>query len=340
MNNTINIFLVIIGLVLFLYSCDKERGVQKYKINTEDISDVDVTEIQIDIPCSLKLSSNIQSNKSGVYIPCFDPNVDTTLYRVQINDNKVVSLSGVTPNGRGPLEYSNFSYSNLFSNSSLHYHSSSSAKSLIINKDGSLKEIVFDNSRIASTMGQPIVYNGEYFILSTGIFNDEFNLLAFDNDGNEIATIEKKRIPKGYQPKIRDHLSTLAVDDGKLFFSYYGDREIYVYENFNKAKIFTLGENDPIDLVFHKDGDGSKTTPYIGKMVAQDGILYVLYIKKLLIIDTISNKVIRVIDLESIVHKYNESDAFVAVTDFTIYNQRIFFKVNYDEYYLSEVLSF
>lgn len=282
--------LLVIGFFFFkLYGCTGEREIERTNIyiEPESIDSLIIVSppLNLDLPGRLYYDIGLLAVKKGLVITPTSVGLDTLSFYIDHDLTTCCPAKYPIINaGRGPGELQ-FIDANAKSRNgdSLMFFSISEAKFLTF--DESMKLVLEERSPVPLNIDGNFAFSGRAIsIAQSPALNDDHIFRKFNLETRSSESFLKARVPTGYQPQIRNNLSTMALIPDGIVFSYYGDQEILFLNKNTITRALGFGSNEPIDT-WKSDPkkDGSRSKAYILKVEYSNDHLFVLYRKELLI---------------------------------------------------------
>ena len=325
-NTSKNLFFILLTLFV-INSCDKKINLPIQELDNPPLEIVTLNQQNnISVDMAMSAFSPMQANSSGLYITPSHCDNDSVLFRyknLSLNDN---NARGVVAHGNSNNQAERILFSTKsVQDDTLIFYSGASAKLLTVANNGSISQMGFTNKQL-SFIGYSFAYNNNHIIISIEpLFQKNYLLSILNIRTGEVKNAFPLRVPHGYQPAERNHVSAMAAVPDGVVFAFTGDRKFY-FMNYdgNILREVVLGESDPIPPPFQTEQpDTLERSPnYISKMEYEDQFLHILVDDKIWILDAENFEAVT--RLEFVDPLVQETASPV---DFSITNQQLFLKL-------------
>lgn len=313
-------------LSLFILSCDKKIVMPVQQLDQPPIEIVSLDQQKMQsVDLAISQFSPIQANQSGLYITPSHCKDDSVLFRLSKNPTDTQNLHGVLARGNSTNEAERILFSTKsVQDDSLVFYSGASAKLLTVGNNGHISQMGFTNKQL-SLVGYSFAYNNNHLVLSIEpLFNKKYLLSIINIRTGETINAFPPRVPNGYQPAERNHISTMTAVPGGVVFAFTGDRKFY-YMNYegDVLREIVLGKSDPIPQPFTTQEPDTleRSSHYIKKMDFEDQFLHVLMDEEIWLLDIEQFKPITRLQFT---HPITEQ--IIPIEDFSIAGRTLYLK--------------
>ncbi len=240
-------------------------------------------------------------------------------------------LEPVIRHGRGPGEAVSISGSNkTMQSDTLVLRTRENAKLILWTSDMKSRDIEIEASVFAQMTSEFALDNG-YLAFQIIPHLQSGSLIGVMNLHQEnIVYGLSPRVPYGFQPEIRNALSSICPSPNGFVLSFLGDRKVYRIDyNAQVHQIMALGESDPIPnphrIKNPTEAPGAK--PYIPKMQYHNGLLHVLMDDSLYLLDLESQRV------KTVIHFVNREDERMTPLEFSASGDHMIVRIGRNRFY-------
>ena len=333
-NTSKNLFAILLTLFV-IYSCDKKINLPIQELDSPPLEIVTLNQQNnISVDMAMSAFSPMQANSSGLYLTPSHCDNDSVLFRyknLSPNDNNA-RVQGVVARGNSNYQAERILFSTKsVQDDTLIFYSGASAKLLTVANNGSISQMGFTNKQL-SFIGYSFAYNNNHLFISIEpLFQRNYLLSILNIRTGEVNNVFPLRVPHGYQPAERNHISAMAAVPDGVVFAFTGDRKFYFmnYDGIILREI-VLGESDPIPSPFKTEQpDTLERSPnYISKMEYEDQFLHILVDDKMWILNAENYEPVTRLEF---VDPLIQETAFPV--DFSITNQQLFLKLGGQKIY-------
>lgn len=299
-----------IFVILFIVSCTSNNAVESklHDLRNTAIKPQKVYVEKLDIPLSSRLSLHAPiQNLADTLLLGMPVNSDTLLYKVYKDPSNpnTYKKEALIYKGRGPNELLDIysSYKPLNRNY-IYYYSLMGQKLVRINDDF---QIIDENSQKFTTpIWDRFILEEDKLIVENKLPIEEKSFIYTDILSKEAYGFIDLRVPKGYQPAIRNSIASMIVTDNYFIYSYTGDRSlqliplsaIHAGEVKNTLKI-QLGDDDLMEEPYKITNpfDAPSGIRHVNHMVYNKGKIYVSMAYKLFVIDEKEKTLLNIYEL-------------------------------------------